>query len=238
MAKRKTFADLALEQAKNVLAELLDINHESASIVWNVNAFKRLQSNKPAKDKSYPFLIMRVQRVARNEAFPFKKTLKHYEHGAVTAEGNTRPAIKLLPVTYGLSFKIVTDDPQQAFYWANRLLLIREEPTLFSKLAFTLSSKKYPTLRIPTQLIITSEDYQIQEVEYDEGVPMEYSIEGELLLNTRNGLNATEVDLIATFDVYTNTDPDAAVVNTDGTTEPLLRTATGKPLPIILRSNM
>jgi hypothetical protein len=47
-----------------------------------------------------------------------------------------------------------------------------------------------------------------------------------------------DVELIATFDVYTNTDPDNAVENTDGTTEPLLKTSVGKVLPINLRSNM
>ena len=233
----KTFADLALEKAKNLFGNLVAIDPDSIAIIWNANAFKKLQAGrKPDATRTYPYGVIRVQTVGRNENTAFKKNISTYEYG--NAIGNSRPALKLLPVSYGLSFKLITDDYRQAFYWANRLLIIREDKSLYSKLSFSLASNRYPSLRIPSQLILTSENYQIQDIEYDESVPMEYAIEGEMLFNTRNGLRDMDIDLIATFDVYSNTDPDNAVENTDGTTEPLLRTSTGKALPINLRSNL
>jgi hypothetical protein len=233
----KTFGDLSLEKAKNVFGHLLGIQSDSIAIIWNANALKALQAGrKPDSTRTYPYGVLRVQTVGRNENTVFKKNISTYEYGNVA--GNSRPALKLLPVSYGLSFRLITDDYRQAFYWANRLLIIRESKELYKKLSFSLSSHKYPSLKIPSQLILVSENYQIQDIEYDESIPMEYFIEGELLLNTRNGLSDMDVELIATFDVYTNTDPDNAVENTDGTTEPLLKTSVGKVLPINLRSNM
>lgn len=233
----KNFAERALSKSLDVLATAIGIDPNSMLLTWNANSYRSSQMDK-SKPKTYPFGVVKVNRIARNENFVFKKMANVFQHGAVTSDGKSRPAIKLLPVTLSCTFKLITDNPNQAMAWACQLLSIRETHDLYDTLSFALVSKLYPTIKIPTQLVLESEGYDIQDIEYGEDVPMEYAIEGEFKVHTRNSDTGLDVSLISTFDVYSNVDPKSATNNVDGTTQELFTTSTGKPLPIVLRTNI
>lgn len=230
----KNFQDVALDFAAKRFAEMLGI--DNVPIVWNVNPY-RVPKTDGSVPKSYPIVYMKTTRFGRQESAAYKKMVNTYQYGLLDNAGS-RHALKLLPIVIDLQFFLITDNYQQAVKWATELLISRESHEDNSTLSFSIKSKHTPGFVITNQMILTSDSYDIQEVEYDESVPMEYRIEGTLTLNTRASKDGMKPDLIATLLVLESTDPDNAVQNVDGTTNGLYRDPNNNVIPIRIRSNI
>lgn len=230
----KNFQDVALDYASKRFAKMLGI--DNVPIVWNSNPYRVAKPDGNAA-RSYPIVYMKTGRFGRVESSAYKKHPNTYQYGAIGTSGERR-GFKLIPIQVDLNFFLVTDNYQQAVSWATELLFARENHEDNAALSFAITSKDSLGFRIPNQMFLISDAYDIQEVEYDESTPMEYRIEGALTLMTRASKGGMTPELLATFQVLTSTDVDNAVMNQDGSTDSLLRNSIGEPLPIRLRSNL
>ena len=231
----KTIQETSMEVFADRFAKMLGV--DNIPIVWNQNP-KRVATESGNKPTSYPIMYINVVSVARNEHTPFKRQSNVYQLGYVAADG-TRKGVQLTPVQIGLRFLLKTDDYRQAFAWATDLVIDANSHSSNSILSFVLRSDALgEKFNIPTQGIITSNEYPITEVEHTEDV-MEYSIEGDIMLYTRANRGEFEPTMLATYGVLAQTDPDRAVANLDGTTDPLFRSTDGNTTyPVRLRSNL
>lgn len=233
----KDYQDYALEAASLKFASFLGIDH--APIVWNVNPYK-VQRPEGDVPKGYPIIYLRVVAMERSEFASKRKQTNQYSYGAIAEDGVSRKALKLTPATIEFDFMLITDDPRDATGWVSKLIVYNEDFAKHSNLGFVIAPNKMGgNFKITNQLIITSERYDIQPVEYDENAPMEYNIVGTMRLITRLTTGGLDPSLIPTLAVYHNTNPSKAIVNEDDSTDGLEidYDMSAKVFPISLRNS-
>lgn len=230
----KSLQEICLEALAQRFATLLGV--DNIPIIWNANPKRTPKES--GNVSNYPILYMNVVSVARNEHTPYKRVANTFQLGYVSGDG-TRKAIQLTPIQVSLRFFLKTDNHRQALNWSTDLIVDANTHSANAQLSFVIRSDALgKEFALSNQAIITSSEYPITEVEQSEEV-MEYSIEGEIMFYTRASKGKLEAQLIPTFGILPQTDPDHAVQNVDGTTSPLVRSADGRrKYPVRMRSNL
>lgn len=229
---QKNFQDVALDNVASKFAKLMGINN--IPVIWTSNPYK--VPTKGGEIRSYPMGFMYVQDISVPQHVGHKKHSNVFQY--IYADKGRAMAFTLTPISLNVQFELISDDYQQAFQWATDLLIMRQEHASNSKLSFSTTIKEI-NFSVPTQVIMITDNYPIDRVEYTEDQPMEYRIVGQLQVLTRATKGGMMARVIPTFNVSDETDPEHAVLNEDGSASRLFSTADGtKTFPIRLRSNM
>lgn len=227
----KEAQDYAIEAASNRIANVLGLT--SMPVIWNVNTYR--VPDKGGAVRKYPMGFMYIQDISSVPHAAFKKQFNIQQFAALS--NGTAVAYKLHPLLINLQFELITDDPNQAVKWASHLLIMREDHESNKELSFQLELTP-SNMIIPSQLVLTTDSYPIERVEFSEDVPMEFKITGQIALYTRGTMGGVSGEVIARFNINDDVNPDAAILNQDGTTDGLFANADGsKKFPIRLRSN-
>lgn len=234
--RNRELHEIAMDFAAKTFATFLGI--DNVPIVWNQNPYRTL-TKEGLKRSSYPIIYIKFRSMKRSEWAPKTKHTSQPAYGKLVDEGNSRTSLRLTPVTIDLEFMIITDDPNDAMTFVTKLLVGDEDFTKRKELSFAMRNKALgDNFSVTNQLVLTSEQYDIQDVEFDESTPMEYNIVGTMQLNTRATFGGIDPTFIPTFAVYSNINPTTAVMNDANTTSGLTVNATSEePIPVAIRDS-
>lgn len=200
----------AAEISARRMANVLGLSH--CPIVWAANPYyeakisgQRRRTAKGQTDLTYPLAWAKITNIREPEAPTAgrNKEANHPVYGAASASGS-RTAMRLTTVEVTMTVEYVTNDPLQLIGIINDLVMRKVLYEQKDKsLSFRLTSKE-PAISIANTLYLTNTDYEIEEQEYAEDVPTEYSIRIGLTLRTKAHSRDTDgnikVALIETLD--------------------------------------